>query len=163
MAYKDEYEVARLYTESDFLARVADRFEGPYQLRFHLAPPIFGERDPQTGHLKKREFGPWMLGVFRLLAKLRRLRGTPFDIFARSAERRTERRLIGEYEGVIDDILGCLTPGNHAIAVELAELPLEIRGFGHVKEANLARVKAREAALRSRSRAPAAAPAMAAE
>ena len=93
MAYKDEYEVARLYTESEFLKRVADRFEGPYELRFHLAPPILGDRDPQTGHLRKREFGPWMLKVFRILAKLKRLRGTPFDIFARSEERRTERRL----------------------------------------------------------------------
>ncbi|MGA8380583.1 MAG: DUF6537 domain-containing protein, partial [Stellaceae bacterium] len=162
MAYKDEYEVARLYTESDFLKRVADRFEGPYELRFHLAPPIFGDRDPRTGHLRKREFGPWMLSVFRLLAKLRRLRGTSFDIFARSPERRTERRLIGEYEGVIDEILGCLTPANHPIAVELASLPLEIRGFGHIKDANLARAKAKEAALRSRLRAPAATPALAA-
>ena len=163
MAYKDEYEVARLYTESDFLKRVADRFEGPYELRFHLAPPIFGDRDPRTGHLKKREFGPWMLSVFRLLAKLRRLRGTPFDIFARSPERRTERRLIGEYEGVIDEILGCLTPANHPIAVELASLPLEIRGFGHIKDANLARAKAKEAALRRRLRARPEAPALAAE
>ena len=162
MAYKDEYEVARLYTESDFLKRVADRFEGPYELRFHLAPPIFGDRDPRTGHLKKREFGPWMLSVFRLLAKLRRLRGTPFDIFARSPERRTERRLIGEYEGVIDEILGCLTPANHPIAVELASLPLEIRGFGHIKDANLARIKAREASLRRRLHAPEPAPALAA-
>ena len=103
-----------------------------------------------------------MLSVFRLLAKLRRLRGTPFDIFARSPERRTERRLIGEYEGVIDEILGCLTPANHPIAVELASLPLEIRGFGHIKDANLARAKAKEAALRSRLRAPAATPALAA-
>jgi indolepyruvate ferredoxin oxidoreductase len=161
MAYKDEYEVARLYTESDFLKRVADRFEGPYELRFHLAPPIFGDRDPRTGHLRKREFGPWMLSVFRALAKLRRLRGTPFDIFARSPERRTERQLIDDYERVIDEILECLTPSNHALSVEIAELPLEIRGFGHVKEANLARVKVREAALRGRLRAPAA-PALAA-
>ena len=163
MAYKDEYEVARLYTESDFLKRVADRFEGAYELRFHLAPPILGDRDPQTGHLRKREFGPWMLTVFRMLAKLRRLRGTPFDIFARSEERRTERRLIGEYEAVIDEILGRLTPANHAIAVELASLPFEIRGFGHVKEANLARAKAKEAALLARFRLPSPASALAAE
>ncbi len=104
-----------------------------------------------------------MLTVFRILAKLRRLRGTPFDIFARSEERRTERRLIGEYEAVIDEILARLTPANHAIAVELASLPLEIRGFGHVKEANRARTKAKEGALLSRFRAPATAPALAAE
>ena len=163
MAYKDEYEVARLYTESDFLKRVADQFDGPYKLRFHLAPPILGDRDPQTGHLRKREFGPWMLGVFRLLAKLRRLRGTPFDLFARSAERRAERRLIGDYEAVIDEILSCLTPANHPHAVELASLPLEIRGFGHIKEANLAHAKAKEAILLAQFRSPAAAPAIAAE
>ena len=92
MAYKDEYEVARLYTETDFLKRVADRFEGPYELHFHLAPPILGDRAPQTGHLRKRSFGPWMLSVFRLLAKLRRLRGTSLDIFGRSEERKAERR-----------------------------------------------------------------------
>jgi indolepyruvate ferredoxin oxidoreductase len=163
MAYKDEYEVARLYTESDFLKRVADAFDGSYQLRFHLAPPILGDRDPQTGHLRKREFGPWMLTVFRILAKLRRLRGTPLDIFARSEERRTERRLIGDYEAVIDEILAQLTPANHALAVELASLPLEIRGFGHIKTANLARAKIKEAALRERLRAPSTAPALAAE
>jgi indolepyruvate ferredoxin oxidoreductase len=162
MAYKDEYEVARLYTESDFLKRVADRFEGAYELRFHLAPPILGDRDPQTGHLRKREFGPWMLTVFRILAKLRRLRGTPFDVFARSEERCTERRLIGEYEAVVDEIIAHLSPANHAVAVELASLPLEIRGFGHIKEANLARATVREAALRERLRALVAAPALAA-
>jgi indolepyruvate ferredoxin oxidoreductase len=160
MAYKDEYEVARLYTESDFLKRVADQFEGPYELRFHLAPPILGDRDPRTGHLKKREFGPRMLSLFRLLAKLRRLRGTRFDIFGRSAERRTERRLVAEYEAIVDEIAGRLTPDNHATAVELARLPLEIRGFGHVKEANLARTKAKEAELLNRLRAPVSAPAL---
>jgi indolepyruvate ferredoxin oxidoreductase len=154
MAYKDEYEVARLYTESDFLKRVSDQFDGPYELRFHLAPPILGDRDPRTGHLRKREFGPWMLSVFRVLAKLRRLRGTRFDIFARSEERRTERRLIGEYEAVIGDIVNRLSPSNHPVAVELATLPQEIRGFGHIKEANLARAKGKEADLLNHLRAP---------
>ncbi len=156
MAYKDEYEVARLYTETDFLKRVADRFDGPYELHVHLAPPILGDRDAQTGHLRKRTFGPWMLSVFRILAKLRRLRGTPFDIFGRSEERRTERRLIGEYETMLAEILTDLSPTSHAVAVESAALPLEIRGFGHVKEANLARAKAKEAVLftRFRSRRP---------
>ena len=162
MAYKDEYEVARLYAESDFLKRVAGQFEGPYELRFHLAPPILGQRDPKTGHLRKREFGPRMLVLFRLLAKLRRLRGTRFDIFAKSEERKTERRLIGEYESVIDEILARLSPDNHALAVELAALPRELRGFGHIKEANRARVKAKEATLLARLRAAAPAPALAA-
>jgi indolepyruvate ferredoxin oxidoreductase len=103
-----------------------------------------------------------MLTVFRMLAKLRRLRGTPFDIFARSEERRIERRLIGEYETIVDEIVAQLSPVNHAAAVELASLPLEIRGFGHIKEANRVRVKAKEAALLVRFRSPATAPALAA-
>ena len=154
MAYKDEYEVARLYTETDFLNRLADRFEAPHELHFHLAPPIMGDRDPQTGHLRKRSFGPWMLSVFRLLAKLRRLRGTSLDIFGRSEERKAERRLIREYEVVIEEILNHLAPVNHTAAVDLAALPLEIRGFGHVKQANLVRAKAKEALLLSRFRSP---------
>ena len=149
MAYKDEYEVARLYTETDFLKRVGDQFEGPYKLHFHMAPPLLADRDPQTGHLRKRTYGPWMLSAFRLLARLRRLRGTLFDIFGQTEERRAERRLIGEYEALLKEILAHLSPANHAIAVELAALPLEIRGFGHVKQANLVRVKAKEAALLS--------------
>jgi indolepyruvate ferredoxin oxidoreductase len=152
MAYKDEYEVARLYTETDFLKRIADRFEGPYKLHFHLAPPLLGDRDPETGHLRKRSFGPWMFSVFRLLAQLRGLRGTPFDIFGRSEERRLERRLIAEYEALVDEILDRLSSASHEVAVELASLPAEIRGFGHVKEANLARVKAREEVLVARFR-----------
>jgi indolepyruvate ferredoxin oxidoreductase len=163
MAYKDEYEVARLYTETDFLKRVADRFEGPYELRFHLAPPLLADRDPESGHLRKRIYGPWMISVFRILAKLRRLRGTPLDIFGRSEERRTERRLIGEYEAVIEEIISRLSPINHPTAVELAALPLEIRGFGHVKQANLIRAKAKEAALLTRFRSPSPAHVMAAE
>jgi indolepyruvate ferredoxin oxidoreductase len=163
MAYKDEYEVARLYTETDFLGRVADRFEGPYELRFHLAPPLIADRDPENGYLRKRIYGPWMISVFRNLAKLRRLRGTPLDIFGRSEERRTERRLIGEYEAVLEEIISRLSPANHATAVELAALPLEIRGFGHVKQANLTRAKAKEAALLTRFRSPSSTHALAAE
>ncbi len=154
MAYKDEYEVARLYTETDFLKRVADQFEGPYALRFHLAPPLLAERDPATGHLQKRVYGSWMLGAFRLLAGLRFLRGTKFDIFGRTAERRGERRLVIEYEALLDEITDALSPANHATAVELAALPLEIRGFGHIKEANLQRAKAKEADLLARFRSP---------
>jgi indolepyruvate ferredoxin oxidoreductase len=119
-----------------------------------LAPPILGNRDPETGHLRKRAYGPSMLSLFRLLAKLRRLRGTPFDIFSRSEERKTERRLIREYEAAIEQILDQLSPVNHAAAVDLAALPLEIRGFGHIKQANLARAKAKEAALLARFRSP---------
>jgi len=163
MAYKDEYEVARLYTDTDFLARVADQFEGPYQLRFHLAPPLLAERDPATGHLKKRVYGSWMLSAFRLLARLRFLRGTLFDIFGHTAERKGERRLVAEYEALLDEITEALSPANHASAVDLAALPLEIRGFGHIKEANLTRAKAKEADLLARFRSPSAPHALAAE
>ncbi|MBV9815623.1 MAG: indolepyruvate ferredoxin oxidoreductase family protein [Alphaproteobacteria bacterium] len=163
MAYKDEYEVARLYTETDFLQRVADRFEGRYELNFHLAPPLLAKRDPESGHLRKQTYGPWMLAAFRLLAKLRRVRGTPFDIFGHTQERRTERRLIGEYEAVLDEITTRLSPSNHATAVELAAFPLEIRGFGHIKQASLARAKAKEASLLAQFRSASPAHALAAE
>ena len=163
MSYKDEYEVARLYTEGDFLARVADQFEGPYELRFHLAPPLLAERDPATGHLQKRVYGPWMLTAFRLLATLRFLRGTPLDPFGRTAERRAERRLVTEYEALIGEITDALTPENHAAAVELAALPLEVRGFGHIKEANLERARAKGADLLARFRSTPAPQVLAAE
>ncbi|MBV9859415.1 MAG: indolepyruvate ferredoxin oxidoreductase family protein [Alphaproteobacteria bacterium] len=154
MAYKDEYEVARLYAETDFLKRVADRFEGPYELHLHLAPPLLGDRDPRTGHLRKREFGRWMIPVFRVIAKMRRLRGTPFDLFGRTEERRRERRMIADYRDRLDEIVTALSPANHSAAVELAALPLEIRGFGHIKEANRQRAEAKAPALLARFRAP---------
>jgi indolepyruvate ferredoxin oxidoreductase len=145
MAYKDEYEVARLYSDGSFHRRLAAQFEGDYKLQFHLAPPLLAERDARTGHLRKQTFGSWMLPAFAVLARLKFLRGTPFDIFGRSDERRTERRLVGEYEAVIEELLAGLDRGNHALAVAIARLPEGIRGFGHVKAANLASVKAEEA------------------
>ena len=155
MAYKDEYEVARLYADTDFVHRIAGRFEGPYKLRFHLAPPILGDRDPETGHLKKRSFGPWMLPAFRVLAKFRGLRGTAFDIFGRTPERRAERALIAEVEAQLDEICAGLNAANHAVAIELAAVPLDIRGFGHIKEASLAQARAKtEALLRGFRSAP---------
>jgi len=163
MAYKDEYEVARLYTDSDFLSRIAGQFEGPYRLHVHLAPPLLAERDPASGHLKKRAYGPWMLTGFRLLARLRFLRGTAFDPFGYTAERRTERQLLADYEAMLDEIAAVVSPDNHALAIELAALPLEIRGFGHVKEASRLKAKAKETALLARFRSPAKEPALAAE
>jgi indolepyruvate ferredoxin oxidoreductase len=157
MAYKDEYEVARLYTDGEFLRKLGSQFEGDYKLTFHLAPPLLAERDASTGHLKKREYGAWMMSAFRLLASMKRLRGTAFDIFGRSDERRMERRLIGEYEATIDDILVTLDQSNHAMAVQIAEIPESIRGFGHVKEKNVQAAKAREASLLAAYRAPASA------
>jgi indolepyruvate ferredoxin oxidoreductase len=147
LAYKDEYEVARLYAETDFLGRLRAQFSGDYSLRVHLAPPLLARRDPRTGHPRKRAFGPWMLGLFGWLAKLRGLRGTPFDPFGYSAERRLERALIGEYERTVEELLAGLDHDNHGLAVEIARLPDQIRGFGHVKRASLDKVRIREAEL----------------
>lgn len=147
MAYKDEYEVARLYTESDFVKRVQDQFEGDFKLTFHLAPPIFNKPDPVTGEPKKTVYGPWMFTAFKLLAKLRGLRGGALDIFGYSAERKMERQLIEEYFSRVDMLLAGMTAENYDTAVDLASLPEFIRGFGHVKEAHFKDVKSREAAL----------------
>jgi len=163
MAYKDEYEVARLYADGEFRRRLAAQFDGPYRLRFHLAPPLWAARDPETGHLQKRAYGGWMLAAFAVLAKLRRLRGTPFDPFGRTPERRAERALIAEYERTLDTIVAGLTPENHAIAVEWAAVPFEIRGYGHVKEASRERAAAKAAALAAQFGAGRTAPALAAE
>ncbi|HET8726062.1 MAG TPA: DUF6537 domain-containing protein, partial [Alphaproteobacteria bacterium] len=154
MAYKDEYEVARLYTDGAFLKQIGDQFEGDYRLQFHLAPPIFADRDPETGRLRKRTYGPWMLKAFGLLARMKRLRGTRFDPFGRTAERRRERQLIADYFAEIEEILAGLTPENHHLAVEIARIPELIRGFGHVKEEHLAKAKAREAELLQAFRNP---------
>ncbi len=161
MAYKDEYEVARLYTDGTFLRRLNEQFEGDFKLRFHLAPPLLAPRDPATGRLLKRRYGGWVFSAFRLLAKLRFLRGTPFDLFGYTAERRGERRLIADYEALMGEIAAALTPANHAIAVDLARIPQRIRGYGHVKEANLAAAKQDEAALLAAFRNPRAAQAAA--
>jgi indolepyruvate ferredoxin oxidoreductase len=155
MAYKDEYEVARLYVDGDFERRIRETFEGDYKLNFHLAPPVFqGELLP-NGRPRKRRFGPWMMPAFRVLAKLKRLRGTAFDPFGRSAERRTERRIIAEYEAMVSEIAERLTSGNHDLAVALARIPDMIRGFGPVKEAAVQKAEAEKAALLAKFRAPA--------
>jgi indolepyruvate ferredoxin oxidoreductase len=154
MSYKDEYEVARLYTEGTFLKEVETRFEGDYRLVFNLAPPGIAERDPETGHLRKRTFGPWMLRAFRVLAKLKRLRGTAFDPFGRTEERRTERRLIEEYAETVRELAAGLARDNHALAVRIASVPEKIRGFGHVKEAHLAAARAEEEKLLAAWRNP---------
>ncbi|HTA66058.1 MAG TPA: indolepyruvate ferredoxin oxidoreductase family protein, partial [Xanthomonadaceae bacterium] len=137
MAYKDEYEVARLYTSGDFQRRVAQQFEGDYKLKFHLAPPLFSKKDAE-GHLIKKEYGPWMMKAFGLLAKLKFLRGGTFDIFGRTEERRIERRLIEDYFSDIETLLKGLSPDKVALAVEIASMPERIRGYGHVKEKHLA-------------------------
>jgi indolepyruvate ferredoxin oxidoreductase len=152
LAYKDEYEVARLHADPAFSARIASQFEGAYKLNFHLAPPLLSRPDPVTGKARKRQFGPWMMPVFRILAKGKGLRGTALDLFGYTAERRSERALIGEYEALIEEILTRLNAENQAVALELAALPQEIRGFGHVREANLRAARTRWTALLARLR-----------
>jgi indolepyruvate ferredoxin oxidoreductase len=137
LAYKDEYEVARLYTDPQFRKQLQDSFDGDYTLGVHLAPPILSRIDPATGEPRKREFGPWIFPVLRVLARLKRLRGTAFDPFGYTAERRIERSLIADYEREVEDLLRRLTPATLSPAVAIARLPLSVRGFGHVKLANV--------------------------
>ncbi|MDQ7975390.1 MAG: 2-oxoacid:acceptor oxidoreductase family protein, partial [Rhodocyclaceae bacterium] len=153
MAYKDEYEVARLHSDTAFLARVNGMFEGDFTLNYHLAPPATAKKNAK-GELIKKKYGPSMLTGFRLLAKLKGLRGTVLDPFGRTEERKTERALIGEYRATVEELLRSLTAQNHALAVEIAALPEQIRGYGHVKERNLAAARIRWNDLLARWRAP---------
>ncbi len=141
MSYKDEYEVARLYTDGPFLKRLGQMFEGDYKIRFNLAPPLLAKRDATTGHLKKMEIGAWLLPALRVLATLRILRGTPLDIFGYTEERKAERGLISAYWKTIGDILPRLSESNYALAVEIAAIPEHIRGYGHVKEEHLKKAR----------------------
>ena len=147
MSYKDEYEVARLHASSAQAARVAAQFQGDFKLKFHLAPPLIARKDPSTGRPRKMEFGGWMLPLFNLLQKGKGLRGSAFDIFGYTAERRMERRLISEYEAMIADLIARLTHDNLAAAVALAELPDEIRGYGYIKDDNVAKAEVKKATL----------------
>jgi indolepyruvate ferredoxin oxidoreductase len=133
MAYKDEYEVARLYTDGSFAKRVAGEFEGPVRLTFHLAPPLLSRTRPGETEPRKMSFGPWMMSAFKLLARLRRLRGTALDPFGWTEERRLERRLIDEYVAMLDEMLPLLSPQTYDTSVRLAALPEDISGFGPVK------------------------------
>jgi indolepyruvate ferredoxin oxidoreductase len=148
MAYKDEYEVARLFADDAFLTQVNNEFDGEkLRFEFHLAPPLLARKDKITGEPRKMTFGAWMLPAFRILAKFKVLRGTAFDPFGYTEERRIERGLIADYEAMLDEVLANLTPANHPVAVGLAAIPEKIRGFGHIKLRNLAAAKADEAAL----------------
>ncbi len=162
MAYKDEYEVARLYSDGTFRKQLDDSLEDVRKLTLHLAPPLLSRPDPVTGEIRKREFGPWIFKVFGVLARLKGLRGGTFDIFGHTAERKMERRLIGEFETTLDLLEKGLSAENHATAVAIARLPLEMKGFGHVKIANAAKAKAEELTLLDRFKSPGA-PAQAAE
>ncbi|MES2297159.1 MAG: indolepyruvate ferredoxin oxidoreductase family protein [Pseudomonadota bacterium] len=146
MAYKDEYEVARLYTDGRFVEQLQAQFEGDFSLKFNLAPPLFAKKDGK-GHLVKAKFGSWMWHAFKLLAKLKGLRGGAFDIFGYTEERKMERALIVEYREMIELLLGSLTAESVGVAVELASLPEQVRGFGHVKEKAVARMRTEKARL----------------
>ncbi|HZP64964.1 MAG TPA: indolepyruvate ferredoxin oxidoreductase family protein [Rudaea sp.] len=160
MAYKDEYEVARLYTSGEFERQLRETFDGGYKVHFHLAPPLLAARDSE-GRLRKAEYGSWVFTAFKLLAKLRGLRGTAFDIFGYTAERRHERQLIEDYFAAVEELLARLDRDNHALAVDIASIPEQIRGYGHVKEAHWLKAKKRwdelMAAWRNPERARAAA------
>jgi indolepyruvate ferredoxin oxidoreductase len=154
MAYKDEYEVARLYADDSFAKQVRSELGGEHlRLYVHLAPPLLARADKLTGEPKKVTFGPWIFPLFRLLAKCKFLRGTAFDPFGYTAERRRERALVREYEMMLEEVLARLNPDNHDVAVALAAIPEKIRGFGHVKTRHLKAAKAEEAALLEQLRA----------
>ncbi|NDI84826.1 indolepyruvate ferredoxin oxidoreductase family protein [Undibacterium crateris] len=146
MAYKDEYEVARLYTDGKFQKKVADMFEGDYQIHFHLAPPMLAKRDAK-GNLLKKQYGPWMMKMFGVLASMKSLRGTKLDVFGYTEERRTERELPVAYRQTIMQLLPLLNADNLAKAVAIAAIPEDIRGYGHVKERHLVAAKNKEAGL----------------
>ena len=150
MACKDEYEVARLYSDGAFARNLARQFKGDFKLKFHLAPPVLGRRDGFSGQPLKTEFGPWMMTGFKLLAKLKGLRGTALDVFGKSAERQMERQLVVDYRARIESLLPRVTGDNLAVVLEIAALPETMRGFGHVKAANVAKARVREEELLTR-------------
>ena len=154
MAYKDEYEVARLHTDTGFLERIGQQFEGDFKVHMHLAPPLWAKPDPVTGEARKSQYGPWMLSMMRILAKLKGVRGTVLDVFGYGEERRTERALIGEYEETIASLLEELDRERHSLAVDIASIPERIRGYGHVKARHLVDAKKREAELKEMWRNP---------
>ena len=154
MAYKDEYEVARLHADPAFLRQIRNEVDGDrLRLTFHLAPPLFARRNRTTGEPLKMSFGPWMLTAFGVLARLRFLRGTRFDPFGWTAERKAERALLSAYETLVDELMTGLAPDNHGLAVGLASIPEKIRGFGHVKARAATAARAEEAALLEKFRA----------
>ncbi|MEN8185363.1 MAG: DUF6537 domain-containing protein, partial [Myxococcota bacterium] len=154
MAYKDEYEVARLYSDGSFRQQIEREFEGDFRLEWHTAPPyipgvdrLVNRRDALSGRAPKRTLGPWVFALLRGLARFRFLRGTPFDPFGWAPHRRLERRLVREYEGVLDELQEGLSAENHDLAVEIASLPEQIRGFDLVKERTAGEVAPKRAEL----------------
>jgi indolepyruvate ferredoxin oxidoreductase len=153
MAYKDEYEVARLHADPAFQQRIREQFEGDFQLKFHLAPPLLAKTN-EKGELVKQSYGPWMLSVFGLLAKFKGLRGTALDVFGKTEERRMERALIVQYRQSLEEVLKSLNASNHALAIDIAQLPEQIKGYGHVKARNAAAAQSQWARLMGQWRDP---------
>ena len=153
MAYKDEYEVPRLHADPAFQQRIREQFEGDFQLKFHLAPPLLAKTN-EKGELVKQSYGPWMLSVFGLLAKFKGLRGTALDVFGKTEERRMERALIVQYRQSLEEVLKSLNASNHALAIDIAQLPEQIKGFGHVKARNAAAAQSQWARLMGQWRDP---------
>jgi indolepyruvate ferredoxin oxidoreductase len=147
LAYKDEYEVARLYVETGFFDRVATQFDGKYRIAFHLAPPLFARRDPDTGLPRKGRFGSWIIPVLSALSKFKGVRGTPWDPFAHTSDRKMERQLIKDYEQVIEEILLDLSPANHHCAIALISLFERVRGYGHIKAKSISGMNAEKEKL----------------
>jgi indolepyruvate ferredoxin oxidoreductase len=154
MAYKDEYEVARLYSDASFRKKLNAQFEGDIKLSVNLAPPLISKKDPVTGHLRKREFGSWIFHAFKVLARLKGLRGSSLDVFGYSDERKMERQAIEDYRQTIKSLLPNLSPQNYQYAIQLADLPAQIRGFGHVKEANFELVAKQKSSLLAKFNKP---------
>jgi indolepyruvate ferredoxin oxidoreductase len=153
MAYKDEYEVARLHTDPAFTQRIADMFEGEYRIVHHMAPPSLARAGAQ-GQPLKRSYGPWMRKAMGVLARMKGLRGTALDPFGKTEERRTERALINEYRACVEELLVGLTSERLALAVEIACIPEDIRGYGHVKQRHLLAARGKWADLMQRWRHP---------
>ena len=158
MSHKDEYEVGRLYSDPAFKAALAEQFSSHDRLEFHLAPPLLARRDKLTGEPRKMAFGAWMLPLFGWLAKGKALRGTRFDVFGMTAERRLERQMMADYEALLSELGERLTSANHGLAIQLAANALDIKGFGHVKLKNYEQAKVRESKLLGQLRAQAPSP-----
>jgi len=152
MAIKDEWEVARLYSDGDFQRKLEERFEGDFQLRFNLAPPLLSKRDPDSGELRKQEYGPWVMTAFKWLAHFRGLRGSALDVFGYTEERRQERQDLSEFQALLGELSADLDKGDYAAAVELVNDTSRLRGYGHVKDRNRERVLAQREILLRRFR-----------
>jgi indolepyruvate ferredoxin oxidoreductase len=151
MAYKDEYEVARLYADPAFIEKIRGSFEGDWKIKMHLAPPSTSKKDAH-GHLVKKQYGPWMMSAMRVLTRFKFLRGTALDPFGRTEERKMERALIGEYEALVRELIGGLSAQKMPLALELANLPDSMRGYGHIKENNVKAAKVKWEKLLARWR-----------